>query len=109
MNTIIESVIQYLNEKTGNKYNPEFRDTQALINNLIQIGYSEDDFKKVIDKKYNEWNGTQFAVYLRPSTLFGDKFENYLKNDKRNNKNRVQQLFDAVQSSKQFDWKLDKK
>ncbi len=29
-------------------------------------------------KKYKEWDGTEYSKYLRPKTLFGDKFESYL-------------------------------
>ena len=37
-----------------------------------------EDFKTVIDKKYDEWYGTNMQQYLRPETLFGTKFESYL-------------------------------
>ena len=37
-----------------------------------------EDFKKVIDSKSKEWLNTDFEKYLRPATLFGTKFENYL-------------------------------
>jgi hypothetical protein len=33
---------------------------------------------KVIDYKASEWLNSNMAKYLRPSTLFGDKFERYL-------------------------------
>ena len=32
----------------------------------------------VIDTKAKEWMGTDMEKYLRPETLFGSKFENYL-------------------------------
>lgn len=41
-------------------------------------GFSVEDFKTVIDKKYNDWKGTEWEKYLRPETLFGAKFESYL-------------------------------
>ena len=41
-------------------------------------GYTLDDFKTVIDKKAKEWLGTEQAKYLRPETLFGNKFDGYL-------------------------------
>ena len=41
------------------------------------------DFKTVIDKKYDDWAETEFEKYLRPSTLFGDRFEDYLNESKR--------------------------
>lgn len=43
-------------------------------------GYTIDDFKTVIKSKYDEWgNDAEWAAYLRPSTLFGTKFDGYLQ------------------------------
>ena len=44
-----------------------------------------EDFKAVIDKKVQEWGAEpkpgekDMRPYIRPSTLFGTKFENYLQ------------------------------
>ena len=35
----------------------------------------------MIDKKCNEWLGTDMEKYLRPETLFGTKFESYLNSN----------------------------
>ena len=44
-----------------------------------------DDFKKVIDNKINDWkNNNDMQKYLRPETLFGNKFESYLNQKNRN-------------------------
>ena len=32
----------------------------------------------MINNKASDWLNTEYARYLRPSTLFGDKFEEYL-------------------------------
>ena len=38
-----------------------------------------DDLKTVIDVKCEDWkNESSMRKYLRPQTLFGDKFENYI-------------------------------
>ena len=37
-----------------------------------------EDFIIVIDTKCSNWLGTEWERYLRPATLFGTKFENYL-------------------------------
>ncbi|MGW7932879.1 conserved phage C-terminal domain-containing protein, partial [Staphylococcus xylosus] len=53
--------------------------TQTLIKARIKEGFTEKEFKQVIDNKVNEWKGyPKFEVYLRPETLFGTKFESYL-------------------------------
>ncbi|MGG7079507.1 conserved phage C-terminal domain-containing protein [Clostridium sardiniense] len=57
--------------------------TISLIEARLNEGFTLDDFKKVILNKKGSWQGTNYEVYLRPSTLFsGSKFEEYL-NEKR--------------------------
>ena len=75
---MINTIIFYLNEKVGNSFKPDAKGTVDLIVKLLSRGYTVDDMKKVIDKKYDEWTGTEYAKYLRPSTLFGKKFDEYL-------------------------------
>lgn len=72
------AVVDYLNEKAGTNYRATSKATQQHINARLAEGYTVDDFKTVIDKKCAEWLHTDFEQYLRPSTLFGSKFENYL-------------------------------
>ena len=75
---IIKKAILYLNEKTGSDYKPDAKQTVDLIVKLLNRGYTAADLQKAIDNKYNEWNKTEYARYLRPSTLFGEKFDEYL-------------------------------
>jgi len=77
-NKYIVEIIDYLNSKLGSKYKADTDKTKQLILAKLNNGYSLEDFKTVIDKKYNEWNNTDMAKYLRPETLFGNKFEGYL-------------------------------
>ena len=73
-----EIVVGYLNEKAGTTYRASSKATQSHINARLSEGYTVDDFKIVIDKQCTKWKGTEYEQYLRPSTLFGTKFENYL-------------------------------
>lgn len=73
-----KAIIAYLNEKAGTKFRSTSHSTQALIRARLEEGFDVIDFETVIDKKCAEWIGTDFAQYLRPSTLFGIKFESYL-------------------------------
>ncbi len=73
-----KEVIEYLNAKAGTAYKPTSKDTQKHIKARIAEGFSLSDFQTVIDKKVSEWKGTDMEGYLRPSTLFGTKFESYL-------------------------------
>lgn len=77
-NNIYSLVIDYLNKKASTNYRASTKNTQSFINARVKEGYTVEDFKKVIDSKSREWLGTDFEKYLRPSTLFGTKFENYL-------------------------------
>ena len=71
-------IINYLNKKASTNYKASTKNTQSFINARIKEGYTVEDFKKVIDSKSKDWLNTEFDKYLRPSTLFGTKFENYL-------------------------------
>lgn len=77
-NNIYSLVIDYLNKKASTNYRASTKNTQNFINARVKEGYTVEDFKKVIDSKSKEWLNTDFEKYLRPATLFGTKFENYL-------------------------------
>lgn len=74
-------VIDYLNQRTGKNYKSTTKKNQTVIRARTDEGFTIDDFKKVIDNKVAEWNGTDMAKYLRPETLFGTKFEGYLNQE----------------------------
>ena len=80
---IYSEVIDYLNIKANTNYKETTKNTQSLINARISEGYTVEDFKKVIDVKVENWLGTEWEKYLRPQTLFGSKFENYLNENKK--------------------------
>ena len=71
-------LISYLNEKAGTNYNVTAAVVQR-IGDLMDAGYTADVMKSVIDKKVSEWKDSdKMRGYLRPRTLFGDKFEEYV-------------------------------
>ena len=72
------AVLTRLNERAGTAYRASSKATQGHINARLSEGYTVEDFFTVIDKKCAEWRGTEMEKYLRPETLFGSKFENYL-------------------------------
>jgi uncharacterized phage protein (TIGR02220 family) len=74
---------------------------QKNIDDLIQKGYSFEDFKAVIDYKILKWKDTDYKRYLRPETLFGNKFEIYL-NESRKHTTFIQRLSNSVNSAKQL-------
>lgn len=72
------AVVAHLNLRAGTKYRASGQATQRHINARLAEGYTLEDFKAVIDKKCAEWKGGEMEKFLRPETLFGTKFENYL-------------------------------
>ena len=75
-------VIDYLNQKAGTRYEYNSSKTLTLLNTLFRKGYSVDDMKKVIDIKCKEWLPQEtMRKYLRPRTLFSNKFEDYLNQE----------------------------
>lgn len=74
-----KEIIDYLNQKTNFNYRATSEKTRKNIKARFKEGFTEADFKYVIDKKCDEWlNDKKMFQYLRPSTLFGTKFEFYL-------------------------------
>lgn len=87
-----KEIISYLNEKTGKKLRWGVKSNQKEIKARFNEGYTLDDFKTVIDKKYNEWGRKptkeelqrgikDMRIYLRPKTLFGSNFDVYLNQE----------------------------
>ena len=95
-NYIYTSICDYLNDKAGTNYRASSKNTQSHINARLREGYTEDDFKRVIDNKVSQWkNDSVMCQYLRPETLFGNKFEAYLNEKQviqKSNKYTKQQL-----------------
>ena len=74
----ISHIVDHLNEKAGTNFRDQSKSTRQHIHARLDEGFTEADFYTVIDKKVEEWKGTDMAKYLRPETLFGSKFEGYL-------------------------------
>lgn len=80
---IVETVIQMLNvetdKKDGEGFSPRAKKNVELISALIHEGYTLNDLKTVIEKKCDSWlTDPVMKSNLRPSVLFGDKFDEYL-------------------------------
>lgn len=74
-----QEIIDYLNDKAETAYKPTSKKTQSLIKTRWDEGFHLEDFKKVIDNKVAEWSkDTYWSKFLRPETLFSNKFEGYL-------------------------------
>ena len=77
----VREIVEDLNKVCGRAFGTEL----PKWKDLIQARFNEskertvDDFKKVHRNKNRQWgNDTEMSKYLRPSTLYGNKFEEYL-------------------------------
>lgn len=80
---VVETVIQMLNVETekrdGEGFSPRAKKNVELISALIRDGYTLNDLKTVIEKKRDAWlTDPVMKSNLRPSVLFGDRFDEYL-------------------------------
>ena len=75
---VYKNIIDYLNDKIGTSYRSNSIKTKSLIDARLNEGFTEYDFFVVIDKKHKEWKDSEMEKYLRPETLFSNKFESYL-------------------------------
>ena len=81
----ISLIITHLNDTLGTSYKTSSKKTLDLINARLNDGFTLEDFKRVHIIKSAEWNGSEMQKYLRPSTLYGTKFEQYLNQQMSNN------------------------
>ena len=81
-------VVDYLNSICNTKYKTSSQKTKQLVEARKAEGFTFEDFKTVIAKKHSAWDKTEFAKFLRPETLFGNKFESYLNELKEETPNQ---------------------
>lgn len=98
-----KKIIDYLNSKAGVHYKHNTNATKRVIDARLKEGYTLADFIAVIDKKVAEWiSNPEMSKYLRPTTLFGPKFESYL-NQKSVNPSQYQK-YGAKRVERETDW-----
>jgi uncharacterized phage protein (TIGR02220 family) len=102
-NETIFKTIDYLNNRLSKNFQINLAN-EKLIQNWISQGYGFEDFKVVIDKKIANWVGTKYEQFIRPKTLFGDKFQEYLNEQPK--KSNIHKLADSINRVKNHDWKL---
>ncbi|MFP3953108.1 MAG: conserved phage C-terminal domain-containing protein [Candidatus Acetothermia bacterium] len=91
-----QEIISYLNSSAGKRYKATTKVTRKKIKARWNEGFRLEDFKTVIGKKVAEWLGDpQMETYLRPQTLFSNKFESYLNQPYPNKGGNRQGKFDG--------------
>ncbi len=90
-NVPYSEIVYFLNKQTGKNFKTTSGRTKDLINARFNEGYTFEDFKTVIVKKSKQWkNHKDMNKYLRPETLFSNKFEGYLNEKEINNISNVE-------------------
>ena len=75
----ITSVIERINEITGQKLQVSAKVHREFISGRLNEGFSLDDLMAIVEVKAAEWMGTKQQVYLVPKTLFRpSNFDRYL-------------------------------
>ena len=104
----VDIIIQYLNERTSKNYTTKNKSTIKDIQARIKEGYVFEDFKYVIDIKAKQWMNTEMEQYLRPQTLFGNKFNSYINERPITNGKQISKIESAIsQTTRAVDWGLD--
>uniref|UniRef100_A0A6H1ZRG6 Putative replication protein n=1 Tax=viral metagenome TaxID=1070528 RepID=A0A6H1ZRG6_9ZZZZ len=75
---IVKEIIEDLNFVLGSDYRTSSNKTKEFIKSRLNEGFTLDDFKIVHRKMLKSWgNNPEMCKYLRPITLYSNKFESY--------------------------------
>lgn len=75
----VAEALAAFNEITGSSIAYIDYDTQCCLVRARDSGRTIDDIRAVVESKYQEWkDDKRMRRFIRPSTLFGAKFEEYL-------------------------------
>lgn len=84
-NNTCAKAVQLLNDLSGSSFRSTTKSTQKLIAAREKDGYTLADIEAVIRHQCGLWaKDANMSKYLRPETLFGNKFEGYLSDARRN-------------------------
>ena len=90
-------IIDYLNQKAGKSFKHSAAGNMKVIKARWNEGYKLDQFKRVVDNKCQDWlKDEKMSQYLQPSTLFGNKFDQYLNQRKGNGNGTPQKSEEAL-------------
>jgi uncharacterized phage protein (TIGR02220 family) len=101
---VAENVIEYMNLKCGTTFKKKGSNIEIIVTRISE-GFTISDFKLVIDKKTEDWKGSDYQKYLRPITLFAKtKFENYLNSNDATKRpsNNFAKFAESVQRAKEL-------
>jgi uncharacterized phage protein (TIGR02220 family) len=77
---------------------------RKFITSRLNEGFTVDDFMRVIQVKSINWLGGKMEQFLRPETLFSNKFESYLNENVVSNtpNSNLKNTYDQVNLATEF-------
>ena len=89
----IKEIVAILNNTCNTHFTAENAETAGLIRARLEEGRTVEDFKMVIGICHAAWaDEPKMRIYLRPATLFGDRFESYLQTAEQRSPEDFRQL-----------------
>jgi len=103
-NEVYEDIINFLNQATGKNYKTNSVINRKFITQRLNDGFNIDDFRQVISVKSTNWLGSKMEQFLRPETLFSNKFESYLNENIVSNapNSNLKNTYDQVNLATEF-------
>lgn len=76
-------LLNHLNQSTKKSFKPN-KETLLQIASILRQNYTSTQIRQTIDYLAAKWNhDSKMQMYLRPSTVFGSKFEEYFEASKK--------------------------
>jgi uncharacterized phage protein (TIGR02220 family) len=95
-----KEIIDYLNQQAGKNFKHTAAGNKKVIKARWNEGYTLDQIKQVIDSKAADWlNDSKMNQYLQPSTLFGNKFDQYLNQQSKS----IKRILEKSEEEKMLD------
>jgi uncharacterized phage protein (TIGR02220 family) len=101
-NEVYDEIINFLNASSGKQYRVNTTSSRKIITSRLNDGFTIDDFKQVISIKCTKWLNTDMEQFLRPETLFSNKFESYLNETLTTPKTNIQSAYEQVSYAAQL-------
>ena len=88
----VKKVVDYMNSV----FKTNYKNNNKHVKEILKQGFTLEEMMIVIDKKYKQWFNTDSEQYLRPSTIFGDKFEEYLNAETKEQRIKTDKFVDNL-------------
>jgi len=95
---VYSEIIDDLNSKAGTNYKHTTPKTKELIKSRLNEGFTKEDFFNVHSNMVTSWqHDVKMAKFIRPITLYSNKFESYLNHIKGTGLNKHAGILEWVE------------